>query len=190
MPNIRVRIWFLALVICGSCQTLAVSQNLRLDYLVHRPRQYSPRDPWTVGVVMRNQMGYGGLFYNCDCEEQKRFSPYIEWNRQPCVECNNGFCAVVRQQIDEVCQRVRTGTCHQKQFCLSPGCKLCENYCPPTCNCPPRNGEASGEPADTERPSPLRDSSQQQAPDVQSPSPQNSPNGSPDDTSWMLKLYR
>lgn len=112
----------------------AWGQNVYRDYHVNTPRQYGPKDPWTVGWVMRTQMGYGGMFYNCDCEEQKRFSPYIDWNRQACVTCQNGPLAQVHQQIYEIEQRVRTGSCKQAQFCLSPECKVCEDYHPPICN--------------------------------------------------------
>ena len=115
-------------------ERVSLGQNLRQDYLRNAPRQYGPRDPWEVGVVLRNQAGWGGAFYNCDCEEHKRMSPYIHWEQQPTVCCPHGHCSDIKQQINEVKQRVRTGSCKQCEFHLCPRCGSSEP--PIKSNCP------------------------------------------------------
>lgn len=84
------------------------------DYVHLNPRSYSPDDPWTMGRILRIQVGHGGFFYNCDYEECKRQSPYINWN------CQNGDCqaarpvrSVINQQLEEIKQRVRWGSCNE-----------------------------------------------------------------------------
>ena len=52
------------------------------DYCKLVPRAYSPDDPWTMGKILRTEVGHGGFFYNCDSEECKRNSPYINWHHQ------------------------------------------------------------------------------------------------------------
>lgn len=124
----RKGLWLL--VVAGlSClvgEKVSFAQGLIRDYVVNVPRQYGPRDPWDVGLVLRNQVGWGGHFYNCDCEEHKRLSPYIRWEQQPTVCCPHGHCWDIKQQINEVKQRVRTGSCRQTEFCLCPHCSSSE----------------------------------------------------------------
>lgn len=119
--------WIIGWAILISASS-AAAQNLRLDYLRNVPRHYAPNDPWEVGVVLRNQMGHGGLFYNCDCEEEKRFSPYIDWNVQPRVCCPHGWCRTAHAQHQEIRQRVRVGRCQQEDFEICSCCRLCESY--------------------------------------------------------------
>ena len=114
-------------------ERVSLGQNLRQDYLRNVPRQFGPRDPWDVGIVLRNQAGWGGAFYNCDCEEHKRMSPYIHWEQQPTVCCPHGHCWDIKQQINEVKQRVRTGSCKQCEFHLCPRCGSSEPPVPSSC---------------------------------------------------------
>jgi hypothetical protein len=114
-------------------QGVSMAQNVCADYVRNVPRHYGPRDPWDVGLVMRHQAGWSGHFYNCDCEEHKRLSPYIRWERQPTVCCPHGHCWWIKQQIDEVHQRIRTGACLQSEFCLCPQCRSSEPPITPTC---------------------------------------------------------
>ena len=179
-------------LLCGNAVP-AWGQHLWRDYHTNVPRHYQPTDPWKVGVVLRNQMGHGGMWYNCDCEEQKRFSPYIDWNRQACVTCCNGPLQQIHQQVGEIKQRVRTGTCKQKQFCLSPECQVCEDYHPQICNWQTSADPcgawaaaqaASNAPADEAAPY----DAPQPAPLIPTPAPANdSPTNS---TSWLRDLYR
>ena len=128
------------------------------------------------------------MWYNCDCEEQKRFSPYIDWNRQACVTCCNGPVASFHQQVDEIKQRVRTGTCKQSQFCLSPECKVCEDYCPAVCNWQTSDdpcGAWAASRAASNAPGPANENEPDAAPQ---PAPANeSPSNS---ASWLRDLYR
>lgn len=124
-------------------QNVSAGQNLVADYWRNVPRQYGPRDPWDVGLVLRHQAGWGGHFFNCDCEENKRFSPYIHWEQRPTVCCPHGHCWDVKQQLNEVHQRIRTGACRQCEFCLTTCCTTSEppirSSCPGDCatgNCP------------------------------------------------------
>ncbi len=101
---------FPVLLLCGLLSSPAFGQNLRLDYGRNAPPSFSPSDPWDRGAVFRNQIGHGGLFYNCDGEEDKRHSPYLNWcgptPDRPCIEnlLSDWHC-----QIREVKQRVRWG---------------------------------------------------------------------------------
>ncbi len=109
MPVLRLAIigWITTLVVGTSALT---AQNVHLDYFVNQPHQYSPDDPWCTGVAFRNHMGHGGLFYNCDHQEDKRFSPYIYWRTQR-QDCHPKFpiLSCINQQIGEVRRRVCWG---------------------------------------------------------------------------------
>ena len=81
------------------------------DYFKLVPRAYSPDDPWTMGHILRTEVGHGGCFYNCDGEEQKRYSPYIRWNCQN-VDCPKRLIQdPLLHQLHEIKQRVRWGAC-------------------------------------------------------------------------------
>ena len=155
-------------------QNVTLGQNLIADYCRNVPRQYDPRDPWEVGLVMRTQLGWGGHFYNCDCEEHKRLSPYIHWEQQPTVCCPQHCCWDIKQQINEVRQRVRTGSCRQCKFQLCDCCRMSDP--PVRSNCPDDGGgcPSCGAP---EYPAP------QMAPN---PVPGNA-NSSSD--GWLYRLY-
>jgi hypothetical protein len=131
-----MRTFILSLLVGSMCliwQDVTCAQNVIADYVRNVPRQYGPRDPWEVGLVMRHQAGWGGHFYNCDCEEHKRLSPYIRWEQQPTVCCPHGHCWWIKQQVNEVRQRVRTGACLQSHFCICPRCRSSEPPITPTC---------------------------------------------------------
>jgi hypothetical protein len=136
MRTIVLTLLAAAIVLIG--QEVSFAQNLFADYVRNVPRHYGPRDPWDVGLVLRHQAGWGGHFYNCDCEEHKRMSPYIRWEQQPTVCCPHGHCWWIKQQINEVHQRIRTGACLQSQFCICPQC--CSSAPPITPTCPDEIG--------------------------------------------------
>ena len=52
------------------------------DNCLNPLRQFQPDDPWTRSCLWNLQAGRSGLFFNCDEEEQKRYSPYIYWKCQ------------------------------------------------------------------------------------------------------------
>ena len=112
-------------ITCNCFSTQAEAQNIRQDYLRNVPRTYSPDDPWTVGKVMRNQIGHGGFFYNCDREECKRYSPYIRWQTQPQVcRPKHPIRWDLRQQRCEIIGRIRDGACLGCNS-ASSGCQSC-----------------------------------------------------------------
>ena len=88
------------------------------DYFQQVPRQYSPNDPWQMGRILRTEVGHYGHFYNCDGEESKRNSPYINWNQQN-TDCrlHEPIKGTIRQQIAEIQQRIRWGSCGQGCQC-------------------------------------------------------------------------
>ncbi len=101
---------FAALVLISFSSTECMAQNVFKDYVINSPRQFAPMDPWTTGRVFRTHMGHGGIFYNCDGQEDKRCSPYIYWQGQSnCDPDTNSWYADWNQQIDEVKQRIRWG---------------------------------------------------------------------------------
>jgi hypothetical protein len=55
--------------------------------------------------------GHFGRFYNCDCEESKRNSPYIHWKAVDRCETRRTSWAVFCHDLDEVKARVRAGRC-------------------------------------------------------------------------------
>ncbi len=86
------------------------AQNVWKDYVKNQPHYYTPQDPWVVGFVFRQQAGWGGFFYNCDRQEDKRYSPYIYWSMQP-QKCKpkHPILGCIKQQVCEVKQRIRWG---------------------------------------------------------------------------------
>lgn len=104
------RLFALILVASAVSPSTAFAQNWYRDYVTDVPRPYSPDDPWTRGAVYRAQVGHSGLFFNCDHEEAKRYSPYIEWQMLT-PGCRQSWPLIndMRQQCCEVRQRIRWG---------------------------------------------------------------------------------
>lgn len=131
---------FLFALVIGTCSMLPsadaqhhpIADTYR-DYCKNVPRQFSPDDPWTMGWVLRTEVGFGGLFFNCDGEALKRYSPYITWGCQN-VDCpkrliQDPLCA----QVAEIKQRIRWGSCGQcGRSWRSKGCQECQTA---PCNC-------------------------------------------------------
>lgn len=74
---------------------------------------YKPSDPWTRGKLFNIQTGNTGLFFNCDGEQAKRYSPYICWKpiTEKALPTRTGIWNSIKQDIAEVKQRVRDGSC-------------------------------------------------------------------------------
>ncbi|MDB4368144.1 hypothetical protein N9Z38_01300 [Mariniblastus sp.] len=74
---------------------------------------YKPSDPWTRGKLYNIQTGNSGLFFNCDGEQAKRYSPYICWKpiTEKALPTRKGIWNSIKQDIAEVKQRVRDGSC-------------------------------------------------------------------------------
>lgn len=178
----RAMIFLLSLsAICLFTATLS-AQNVVRDYVHNVPRQYGPHDPWTVGVVMRHQTGHSGLFYNCDCEEHKRLSPYIRWERQPtvcCRHCHAWFhCWDIHQQIDEVQQRIRTGSCKQCEYWLCPDCTTSQPR--PLVDCPQSGCQSCATDEVLEQSAPVEPTLEEATPMPAEPA---------NSTSWLRTLY-
>lgn len=91
----------------------------RADY--PGPIMYGPQDPWTRSKLYQKQTGHHGLFYNCDDEECKRNSPYINWNAQQNADWRNGFKTALKRDWCDVKQRLHDGGC------LNGSCDSCNS---------------------------------------------------------------
>lgn len=78
--------------------------------------QYTPNDPWVRSNVYRRQTGHYGRFYNCDQEECKRYSPYIQWkaNYRPLFPNTRGFIDGTIVDLDRVRTRINDGSCRER----------------------------------------------------------------------------
>jgi hypothetical protein len=110
------------LMVVGIVQ-LSEAQLTQIGRDYRQPMTYSPDDPFTKGLVYRLQTGQAGKYFNCDCEEQKRYSPYIYWQ----TVCNHTYpkpyCTVLLRDIHEVKERVRAGACRGGQNCTCGQCQ-------------------------------------------------------------------
>lgn len=119
----KLRTGLVALLLVVGIGQLAEAQltQIRRDY--RQPMTYSPDDPFTKGLVYRLQTGQAGKYFNCDCEEEKRYSPYIYWQ----TVCNHThpkpYCTVLLRDIHEVKERVRAGACRGGQNCTCGQCQ-------------------------------------------------------------------
>ena len=102
-------------------------QDFRRDYITDKPFQYSPTDAWERGKVFRMHTGHWGKFYNCDGEENKRFSPYISWavHDERDFPCRKGLLKCLRCDLSEVKQRILDGTAACRGNCGSDSCGTC-----------------------------------------------------------------
>lgn len=77
-----------------------------------RTYHYAPELPGGIkGWIYRETTGQNGRFYNCDGEEAKRYSPYIDWSTNCHCEYLPTWGTVLRRDIREVKERVRSGAC-------------------------------------------------------------------------------
>ena len=114
------------------------------DYCLNPFRQFQPDDPWTRSCLWNLQAGRSGLFFNCDEEEQKRYSPYIYWKCQtidPIPPCPLAPRYLI-SDLHATKQRIIDGSCGcQCTFAHCAG--NCGGTCaaslgPISCNCPSR----------------------------------------------------
>lgn len=102
-----------ALGIVGTCagsNSLAWSQNFWQDYVRDQGTVYSPADPFVRGAVYRDHIGHSGLYYNCDRQEDLRFSPYILWTARPCDDLLS-----VRRNVGEFVESKNDAICRWKR---------------------------------------------------------------------------
>lgn len=79
---------------------------------------YNPQDPQHRSDLYRKQIGHAGRFYNCDNEECKRYSAYIEWktNFQPQWVNTRGLVDGTVRDFSRVRQRIQNGSCNQPEL--------------------------------------------------------------------------
>lgn len=79
---------------------------------------YNPQDPQHRSDIYRKQIGHSGRFYNCDNEECKRHSPYIEWktNFQPQWVNTRGLVDGTVRDLNRVRQRIQNGSCNEPEL--------------------------------------------------------------------------
>ena len=99
--------------------------KIRHDYFLNPTGQYSPDDPWTRSRIWRRHTGHWGRFYNCDCEEQKRYSPYICWKNAECPYVGESWRHRWQRDRARIWQRINDGSCNE-----------CTNQTVGTCSCP------------------------------------------------------
>ena len=89
---------------------------------------YQPSDPWTRGKLYNIQTGNSGLFFNCDGEQAKRYSPYIYWQpiKEKALPTRKGIWRSIKQDIAEVKQRVSDSSCCDLG-CSSADCRRARN---------------------------------------------------------------
>jgi hypothetical protein len=109
---LRTLIVFFGIAIVASSTTSALAQNRGIGIEAKRQYDYAPELPGGIrGAIYRETTGHNGRFYNCDGEENKRCSPYIDWSTNCHREWLPTWGSVIRQDICEVKQRVRSGSC-------------------------------------------------------------------------------
>ena len=114
------------------------------DYCLNPYRQFQPDDPWTRSKIWNLQAGRSGLFFNCDAEEEKRYSPYIYWKRQTIDPIPpSPFCPrYVLSDCRALKQRISDGRCGVTRA-ASDGPTSC--ICPSGCNdCTTQNAVPTG----------------------------------------------
>lgn len=118
----KLQTGLLALLLVVGIGQLAEAQLTQIGRDYRQPMTYSPDDPFTKGWIYRLQTGQAGKYFNCDCEEEKRYSPYIYWQ----TVCNHThpkpYCTVLLRDIHEVKERVRAGACRGGQYCTCGQC--------------------------------------------------------------------
>lgn len=107
-----------AIVACGQSTMAPVARYTGDSYSAASPNCGTRR--------FAIDTGHFGRFYNCDCEEAKRSSPYIQWKSVNRCETRRTGWSVFRHDLDEVHARVRAGRC----------CRTCwPDWLCPECDC-------------------------------------------------------
>ena len=101
-------------------------RETRRDYVLDKPFQYQPSDPWYRGKLFQVHTGHYGFFYNCDGEECKRESPYICWkdHTEPDFPRRKRPRCFINDEIDKVVRRIGNGSCCPQEPCAT-GCSTC-----------------------------------------------------------------
>jgi hypothetical protein len=123
---LRFAALILVLATCASATNAfgqLIAGQVRADY--RQPTCYGPSDPNFRSRLFLEQTGHSGRYYNCDGEEDKRFSPYIYWTSVDNTEHVRTWWNVLKCDIREVRQRVQWGNC---SGCESCQCSHCQQH--------------------------------------------------------------
>jgi len=105
--------------------------KIRHDYFLNPTGKYSPSDPWTRSRIWRRHTGHFGKFSNCDCEEQKRYSPYICWKNADFPFVGEGLFFQWHRDVQRIRQRIADGSCHcgcqHGDHAVACDCNRCAN---------------------------------------------------------------
>ena len=99
--------------------------KIRHDYFQNPTGQYSLDDPWTRSRIWRRHTGHWGKFYNCDGEEQKRYSPYICWKNADCPFVDESWRYLLWRDKQEIRRRISDGSCSTCQEQHTPTQRSC-----------------------------------------------------------------
>ena len=92
----------------------------------------TPDSPWTRGRFWLRQTGHFGLFYNCDCEERKRCSPFLCWRPSDSPWPGQRLRDCIYCDIKNIKQRILDGSASccgdrkSRQPCKSAHCQCCK----------------------------------------------------------------
>lgn len=116
---------------------LPAGQTHAQGLLTMSPEAYQPNSPRTENQLFRKQTGHYGRFYNCDGEESKRSSPHICWKNSHGSQLPfwMGWKERVRQEANQIVQRVIDGSCCGCSGTDCPECQSCEPVPPAECGC-------------------------------------------------------
>ncbi len=143
-PKSLIRIAIVSAAIaafCSGCQHVEAQLISAVKTRRFEPAyQYSPSDPWTRSNATQVQTKHYGFFYNCDREECKRQSPYVQWKRhcETDLPPKKSCLTHIQCALDEIKQRLRDGGCLGEVGCsdgqaatAAAACQSCT--CAATC---------------------------------------------------------
>ena len=119
LPQLVVLV--LSAISTASANGQLILGQVREDY--RQPMSYSPSDPFVRSSIFQAHTGHSGRYYNCDGEEEKRNSPYIQWATVCNGEHIRPWGEVLRCDIQEVKRRVQSGACCGDKNCDCTSCR-------------------------------------------------------------------
>lgn len=121
-----------------TTQGQEIRKTLR-DYRWDHPFVYQPSDPFVRSKTFQRHTGHYGLFYNCDNEECKRYSPHICWKThwendfpnwmRPFERLRHEWCQTKQRITDGA------GMCAGVRGCQCQNCQMAESMHPTGCGC-------------------------------------------------------
>lgn len=122
----------------STTQAQEIRKTLR-DFRWDHPFVYQPNDPFVRSKAYQIHTKHYGMFYNCDNEECKRYSPHICWKTHWENDLPNWKRPLewVRDEVCQVKQRVAdgAGACANIRGCQCQQCQQVEHAHPQGCGC-------------------------------------------------------